>query len=763
MQFFIPRHHIFTLLLSLIGTSVLAEQSPDTPDKDVEKVTIWGAQSSLNQESVSPSFTMQQQDMQSINAATTEDIVKFAPSIVIRRRFIGDANGTLGLRGSNMFQTSRSMVFADGVPLHYLLQSRWNGSPRWTMVSASEIAQVEVLYGPFSAEYSGNAMGGVVLIETAIPQQQEFHFDASYFSQDFADYGFDNRVSGYKSFVSYGNKIDDVSVYFSYNHLQNDSQPQSFYYGGKPSDNQPIEVTGAISEMDELGRSQRFFGDTGVVDTGTDNYKFKLGYDFGNWSSLLNIAYEDRSSVADSANSYVIDSNGNPVWGGDVSQNGQQFSIPASRLNVSQMDRDSLSIGLRVKGYISDTIGLEANLSHFGIINDQTRASLTNPKHPAYTPAGQITDYHDTGWKTAEVKLTVEQFANHNLTLVTGARYEAYQLNIAIYDSADYANGSKDKLNNSSGGETDINALFAQLNWHMTQQWDMTLGGRYESFHSAKGYYSQDDSQTPELDLINVPKTSNSQFSPKFSLAYQPNEDWAFRYSLAQAYRFPIVEELFSQYQAYNTVSQANPDLRPEAGIHHNLSADYLLNKGYVRVNLFSENIHDVIESQSTTLPGGLSVRTFVPIEKVTTRGVELIYQQRDIGFEGLNLNANLAFTDSTIIKNSVNPDIEGKVYPRMPKWRGNLLVNYALSEQWDIGANMQYASNSYGRTDNLDSAYHVYGAQDRYLRIGLKSTYHWDDNLKFSLGVDNLSNQISYVAHPWPGRTWHFSVAYDI
>ena len=44
-----------------------------------------------------------------------------------------------------MFQTSRSMVFADGVPLHYLLQSRWNGAPRWTMVSASEIAQVETL------------------------------------------------------------------------------------------------------------------------------------------------------------------------------------------------------------------------------------------------------------------------------------------------------------------------------------------------------------------------------------------------------------------------------------------------------------------------------------------------------------------------------------------------------------------------------------------------------------------------------------------
>src|SRR5690606_4839335 len=114
-----------------------------------------------------------------------------------------------------MFQTPRSMVFADGVPLHYFLQSRWSGAPRWTLVSASEIARAEVIYGPFSAEYSGNAMGGVVVMETAIPQEREFHFDSSFFSQQFDAYGFDETLSGYKSFLSLGDKIDDLSLYFS--------------------------------------------------------------------------------------------------------------------------------------------------------------------------------------------------------------------------------------------------------------------------------------------------------------------------------------------------------------------------------------------------------------------------------------------------------------------------------------------------------------------------------------------------------------------
>ncbi|MDP2283904.1 MAG: Plug domain-containing protein, partial [Pseudohongiella sp.] len=168
-------------------TAAFAANAQDTPA--IEEVTVWGAANSQRAAASHPSSILTQQDLVSINVTTTEDVVKFEPSLVIRRRFIGDANGTMGMRGSNMFQTSRSMVFADGVPLHYLLQSRFNGAPRWTMVSSSEIAQVEVLYGPFSAEFSGNSMGGVVLNESAIPQEREFHFDSSYFSQDFSAYG----------------------------------------------------------------------------------------------------------------------------------------------------------------------------------------------------------------------------------------------------------------------------------------------------------------------------------------------------------------------------------------------------------------------------------------------------------------------------------------------------------------------------------------------------------------------------------------------
>src|SRR5690606_716730 len=183
---------VFHLSAFALITISLCSQAQVRP---VEEVRVWGEyKDNAHADFSSPVSVLTPDDVQSINIATTEDVVKYEPSLVIRRRFIGDANGTLGIRGSNMFQTSRSMVFADGVPLHYFLQSRWSGAPRWTMVSASEIAQVEVVYGPFSAEYSGNAMGGVILIETAVPQAREAHVDVGYFSQDFSAYQFDGTL-----------------------------------------------------------------------------------------------------------------------------------------------------------------------------------------------------------------------------------------------------------------------------------------------------------------------------------------------------------------------------------------------------------------------------------------------------------------------------------------------------------------------------------------------------------------------------------------
>ena len=743
---------------------------------DIEEVMVWGAaKDSASAGYTNPTSLLTQEDMVAINATTTEDLVKYEPSLVIRKRYIGDSNGTLGMRGSNMFATSRSMVFADGVPLHYLLQSRWSGAPRWTLVSASEIVQVEILYGPFSAEYSGNAMGGVVLIETAIPQKREVHIDLDYFSQDFSAYGFSDRLNGYKTFISYGDKLGDLSLYLSYNRLENDSQPQTFYFDQDKNHSLPevqaqfanaIPVTGFMKNQDVYAKDAYYFGDTGVEQAVTDNVKIKLGYDFGNWSTLLNLAYEDRTTLRDSPNSYVRDEAGQTVWSGNLEQDGLWLTIPANRLGASDLERKSLSTGLRLKGQLTDQVRMETTISDFRILKDNTRTSSRSLQDPLFNGSGQTTDYDHTGWQTFDIKLVLEDMGLEGMEWITGARRETYELNLDQYNSSDWVQGDNAGYTSRSGGETAINAAFVQLNWDINAHWDLALGGRYEEWESKHGYFTR--SAAPTV-LIAVDDNQRNQFSPKFSLGYAPADEWLVRYSLARAYRFPIVEELFSQSQSYASTTVARPDLKPENGLHHNLLLEKQFDSGYARINLFSETIQDAIESQSNILPGGASITSFSAVDEVQTDGVELILNYYGLLVPELDMRFNLTYTKSIIEDNSsaegVNPDnsIEGNDYPRMPRWRSNLLLTYHASDRWDVSANVQYADKSFGRLQNDDIAEQVMGAQDGYTRVGAKTTYAVSDQLKCGLGVDNLTNQRSFVAHPWPGRTLYMSLSYSL
>ncbi|MEX2353784.1 MAG: TonB-dependent receptor, partial [Gammaproteobacteria bacterium] len=647
----------------------------------IEEITVWGQGRPVDQSHRSSSTVLlTREDLVSINAMTTEDLVKYEPSLIIRQRFIGDPNGTMGMRSANMFQTARSSVYADGVPLHYFLQTAFNGSPRWALVGANEIAAIDVIYGPFSAEYGGNAMGGVIKMETRIPTEREFYVEGSMFQHDFEEVGFDDRLNGGRLFGSYGDKFGDLSLYTSWIHLQNNSHPQDFRFSSvQTPDGSEEAVRGGIPGLNSTESSVINFADTGIQSVNTDQFKVKLGYDFGSWFALMNIAYEDRGRKRDAVNNYLVSADtGNPVWNGNFVQDGNRFSVNRSNFTEDESDRENLLLAGRLQGPLTDTWWLELNLSYYEMLKDETRSSLQHPDDPTFTGAGRIRDYDDTGWKTADIKLeTDELLGRDDLELVTGFQFATYSMNLTDYDSSDYRAGLFGAQRNASGGKTVTNSVFAQLGWNITSQWDVVVGGRQDFWKSRDGFLHNFNSN----DIQDHDDRSESSFSPKFSLGYAPGNDWLFRYSIAKAYRFPIVEELFA-FES-NTIGTALADatLEPEEGLHHNLMLERSVGggNGYVRLNLLYEEVNDVIFSQSGTVDNVL-IRTFLPVDEVTTKGAELVYTHRNILDEKLDVRFNLTWMDSEITRNSLNTSIEGKDFPRLPEWRGNLVLTYHMT-----------------------------------------------------------------------------------
>src|SRR5207237_2497095 len=111
---------------------------------------------------------------ETVNIFNPEDLLRNLPSLLVRKRHIGDTQAPLATRTSGVGASARSLIYADGVLLSALIGNNNSfASPRWAMISPDEIERVDVLYGPFSAPYPGNAIGAVVNLTTRVPDGPE--------------------------------------------------------------------------------------------------------------------------------------------------------------------------------------------------------------------------------------------------------------------------------------------------------------------------------------------------------------------------------------------------------------------------------------------------------------------------------------------------------------------------------------------------------------------------------------------------------------
>ncbi|TVS17570.1 MAG: TonB-dependent receptor [Gammaproteobacteria bacterium] len=708
---------------------------------------------------VSPTSRLTAEDIGRINVATTEDAISLEPSLVVRRRYIGDPNGVIGIRGANMFQTTRSMVFADGLPLHYLLQTSFSGAPRWSLIAPDEIATAEVIYGPFSAEYSGNAMGGVVNITTRIPHERRVHVAGTYFSQNYDALGTDANFDGHRLFASFEDRFGDLGVYLSVNRLRNDGQPQS-QFSARPSalDPEAVPVTGAFPGIDAGARDVIYYGDAGGERAATDLYKARAHYDLGAWQLRGTVAYEERDRRSTDANNFLTDAAGDPVWHGPVAIGGSAYTLSGGSFEDRRQQRRSLLLGAGVSAPLGNGDWVfDLYATHFEILQDDEIRSGRNPQDPAFDAVnaafgGRFIRFDDTRWQTLDVKAgTGNLFDDPAMRLSVGYHFDRYELGIEpfAFDAASQQRGAAQR---ASGGRTGTHALFAQWGRGFGERFDLALGLRYETWRSRDGFVG---------DRLH-PNRSENGFSPKFSLAYFPTDDVTIRYSAARALRFPVTEELFQNVDRTTAIATADASLKPEDGIHHNLSVERRLATGMLRLNLFLDDVDDVIFSQRAVIEG-VTVSGFLPVDRVVTRGVEVIYNQSDLMQLPLDLRFNLSWMDAEIRRNGFDPSVEGNAFPRLPTWRGNVLLAWRVNPHVELSAALRFASNSFGNLDNSDRARRVFGAQDPYRFVNLRANWRPREHLRVSAGVDNLFNQEAYVFHPWPSRTLFFETSLSL
>lgn len=676
-----------------------------------------------------------------VNAVDVEDAVKYFPSLFVRKRNFGDTQPVLATRTWGVGSSARSLVYVDDIPISALIANNNTiGAPRWGLISPDEISSITMLYGPFSAAYSGNALGGVLRIETRAPETTQATVEQTVASQHFDLYDtYDDYLTS-QTTAGVGGHDGNLHWYLSANSQNSFSQPLAFVTASTI----PADTTGGIPANNKLGQPANVLGAAGLLHTFEQNVTTNLTYDL---MPHLHVSYfagywnnDQRSRVQ----TYLDDANGSPTYA----------KTGGFATNFFQLNEEHLMQAASLKSDTGDTWDGEAVVTRYDYLRDRQLSPASVVVGTQYSANGRDADFGGTNWTTLDLKGIWRPSTSHEVSF--GVHADEYTLKNPTYNTSDWTDGAtRGSLFTDGEGKTETRALWAQDAWMLAPTWMATLGARYEDWRALDGFNFNGGV------AVHQPEESASDFSPKAVLAWQIAPDWQLTGSLARAVRFPTVSELYQLVSTGSTFTSPNPDLKPERALSGELAAEKMFAMGSLRVSLFQESTRDALIAQTSTLPDVAAPVTFVQnVDKVRNRGVEIAVEQRDALITGLQLQGSLTFVDSTILSDpgfvsASGTTADGKHAPNVPRWRATGVATYSPDTHWSFSLAGRYSGKQYSTLDNTDNTSNVFGAFDRFLVFDTRVRYRFNDSASIAIGIDNLTDEKYFLFHPFPQRTY--------
>jgi len=745
----------------------LAFAQTSAPAKSLGMVTVTSGQPTSLPTQIPTTIegVTREQIEQTINATDSEDALKYLPSLLVRKRYVGDYNhAILSSRASGTGNSARSAVYADGILLsNYLGNGIANGTnyaPRWGLVTPEEIERVDVLYGPFSAAYPGNSVGAVVDYVTRMPTQFEAHAKVSAFNQNFKLYGMDSSYGGNQASASLGNRNGDWSWFINANRTRSSGQPLTFTTKALSSVASAANpVTGAVPGLNTRNVPWLLVGGATQYETEQEHVKLKVAYDFSpTVRASYTLGYWDNNSESRSE-SYLRNAAGAPVYSGNVSINGRAYTLGAVDFGVSNEALTHVMHGLSVKSNTRGVFDWEVAASIYDYQKDQIRAATTAQPASLNGGAGTLQDQDGTGWNNLALKGIWRPEGLQGAHIVDfGYQQDSYRLRILKSNTVgNWINSGAGTLVSDVGGRTQLRSIYAQEAWTFAPQWKTVLGARIENWNASSGF-----------TVFGAGNAANTMYaarsetfvSPKAALSYQLTADTTLKASTGRAVRFPTVGELYGATATVNSQYINDPNLKPEKSWTSELTAEKDLGNAVLRFTLFTENTRDSLYSQLTFDPvANANISRVQNVGRIKTNGVEVAFNGTDILARGLGLSGSMTYADSRIRENSgfvsMPGDTVGKYQPRVPVWRATGLISYRFDPAWTGTFAARYSGRQFSSLDNGDINGFAYQGTSKYFVTDVRVHYKVNRQWTAAVGIDNLNNYSYWNFHPYPQRTF--------
>jgi len=765
-----------SLASAVYSTNLLAE---NTLNETIETIVVTGQKIDRSlKETPNSVAVLTSKDIEKLNVQNVADIFNVIPNVS------GDFNQGFTIRGINAFNVSGggnsflTSMYLDGAPLPYRVV-------RSGALSVWDLSQVEVFRGPQSTLQGRNALAGAIMLRTQDPTYE---------------YSAKGKVTlgehGQKEFAVAGGGalIDDMLAFrlaIEDKSLDGDIDNITRGETQNDEDNQTIrakvlfEPTETIDALLTMTSSEAEFGPQWALfnygnspydrevwnnshifeKTDTDIYNLEISWEINDqWS------FDSVTTYSDSEYRYN--------WDGDMT------AVQVVEDNAYVRNDETFSQEFRFT-YESESIQAVTGI-YVSKLEVDDKAS-----------GERFLSFADIGLPPLEVLLTAPaEYGGFGLPPEFAAMV------VPLYPDIDPVILG---LNSSLEQEVETFAVYGDLTWKITDQFNLLAGLRYDEEEQKNGSQSlySINNVMPDPNTLPAPinqivagingtlngmaesasgvePVADANFDawlPKIGFSYHVNDAMTTSFIYQRGYRSGGVGTNIAKQDIYT--------YDPEYTDNYEFSFRSVWQDGKLMVNtnvFYTEWSDQQISIQLSTASfdnetinaGESNIKGFE---------TEVFYYPTD----ALSITAGVGLAktefdkfDYVVQSTGETKDLAGRTFEDSPEWTANIAINYDFGNGFSSGVNANYKGDSYAYLDpetSLDSAKYAIDSDpknDSRVLINANAAYKWDNyQVRFDVRnlldeeyingyffeADDLNNANSYGQHNI-GRSRQFSVS---
>jgi len=731
---------VFILFLTFPADVAGAAEAMAGRDMDaytrLEDIVVSATRTEKNKDKAPNSVSvLSREEIEKHHIDTLDEALKYETGVhVARFGGILDTTPNISMRG--LPGDDRTLVLLNGLPLN----QGYTGSVEWAAISMESIERIEIIRGPGSALYGGNAMGGVVNIISQTPEEFTGRLKAGYGSNEkkrgslYLGGRLGKRLSLSGGFE---NEILDDADPTDYVTADIEDTPGGSLYGGYPDENPE-------------GGSWWVVGDGGEKQAERWNANFRAAYEL---PAAGEIFFDFQKGYRDydyaEPNTYLRDAGGNEAFQGivDIGAGQSTEEVEASDYLSGIGETEFSNYALRYKALWED-------LTLDGKAGYQYRDHwYTTADEGFYQNAtGSRSDSESDSW-FADVQTDYSLTERHLLTCGLYFRTDAYTSD--VYDLAYFRDEhSKTVKTEITEGKNRFYAAYFQDEWNILEELTLYSGLRFDYWECFDGK----SGQTGAIDDFD--DMSDSSLSPSLSVNWHPLSDTYIRSSVAKGFRAPNIYELYRTWSWGGwMVFHSNPDLEPETLWNYELGADqyFFGRKLKISGTVFHTDVDDYIDSYKGEGPNYYDYYRD-NIAEVGIDGLEIATTVHP--FDWLKVWANYTLNNAEYEECDEKPEIEGNNVTDVPDRMAN--VGTELSYKWlTASLSGRFLGRTYTDEENENQAdVYTEHTDDYWLwdaKIILSPWKHCD----LSFSVQNLFDREYYKYYIGRDRSYFCEVSF--